>query len=311
MGDSIYELLESATRIATTDAANVFGVEIAIVTNVQDPEKQGRVKVCFPRLSGLPESSWARVAQPAAGAGRGFYWIPEVSDEVLVMFECGQANRPYVVGCLWNGKDKPMQDAYADDNSIRMIQTKSGHQIVLSDKAGEEKITISDKSGKRVLTFDVKAKKLLIEGKDGSVELRAKKKIVLDCEDIEIKTKKTGKFNVGSAFDLKVAKTARFEAGGVLNIKATKVDINPSGGAAGAASQSPAQTAAARSFLEISLVDQDNNPYGGQRFRVTASDRTVKEGFLDDAGRARVEDLPAGSCQVSFPDLAADDWSPA
>ncbi len=124
MANSLYELLEGATKVATTNAANVFGVEIAIVTNVGDPEKQGRVKVCFPRLPGLPEASWARVAQPAAGPGRGFYWIPEVDDEVLVMFECGQANRPYVVCCLWNGKDQPMQDAYDDDNSIRMIQTK-------------------------------------------------------------------------------------------------------------------------------------------------------------------------------------------
>ena len=67
----------------------------------------------------------------------------------------------------------------------------------------------------------------------------------------------------------------------------------------------------ALSFLEISLVDQDNKPYGGLRYRVTGSDRQVKTGYLDDAGRARIENLPAGSCQVSFPDLAADDWQPA
>lgn len=62
--DSILELLRSAEKIASTAAGNVFGVEIAIVTNVQDPEKQGRVKLCFPRMSGLPEGSWARVVQP-------------------------------------------------------------------------------------------------------------------------------------------------------------------------------------------------------------------------------------------------------
>src|SRR5690349_4563849 len=71
-----------------------FGVEIAVVTNVQDPDKVGRVKVKFPRLPNGPESDWARVAQPSAGAGRGFYWIPEVNDEVLVAFELGNANRP-------------------------------------------------------------------------------------------------------------------------------------------------------------------------------------------------------------------------
>src|SRR5207237_1114668 len=79
-------------------------------------DKLGRVKVCFPRLPGKPESDWVRVAQPAAGAGRGFYWIPHVNDEVLIAFERGEAHRPYVIGSLWNGKDKPMKTAYEDEN---------------------------------------------------------------------------------------------------------------------------------------------------------------------------------------------------
>ena len=83
----------------------------------------------------------------------------------------------------------------------------------------------------------------------------------------------------------------------------------PRGRAAGAA-QTTVQTAAVVSFLEISLVDQNNKPCGGVRYRVTASDRSVKVGFLDDTGHARVENLPAGTCRVTFPDLAADDWKP-
>ena len=147
MADNVYALLQQAWAVSKTSDANMYGVEVAIVTNVQDPDKQGRVKICFPRLPGKPESDWARVAQPSAGPGRGFYWLPEVSDEVLVAFERGQANLPYVIGALWNGKDKPMKDAYTADNSRRMIQTKSGHQIVLDDKAGDEKMTFADKSG--------------------------------------------------------------------------------------------------------------------------------------------------------------------
>src|SRR5690349_20358599 len=182
VNENLFGQLQGSAKVATTGAATIFGVEIALVTNVKDPDKQGRVKVCFPRLSGMPESDWARVVQPAGGSGRGFYWLPEVNDEVLVAFEMGQPNRPYVIRALWNAKDKPMKDAYTDENTTRMIQTKSGHQIALSDKDGEGKITISDGTGKRVLTFDVKAKKLLIEAKEGSVELKAKKKIVLGCE---------------------------------------------------------------------------------------------------------------------------------
>ena len=186
----------------------------------------GRIKVCFPRLPGKPESDWVRVAQPAAGAGRGFYWLPHVNDEVLVAFERGEAHRPYVIGSLWNGKDKPIKGAYEDENTTIFIQTKSGHQIVLDDKSGQEKIVIADKSGNRTLTFDVKNKKFLVEAKEGDVEIHAEKKIILECEDLEIKTKKTGKIDIGSTFDLNVKDKANIKAGPQLNIKASRVNIN-------------------------------------------------------------------------------------
>ena len=226
MAENLFAMLQKAQETASTSDSKMFGVEVSIVTNVQDPDKLGRVKVCFPRLPGKPESDWVRVVQPAAGAGRGFYWLPEVNDEVLVAFERGEAHRPYVVGALWNGKDKPMSTAYTADNTTRMIQTKSGHQIILDDKKGDEKIIISDKSGKRTMTFDVKNKKFLIEAKEGDVEIHAEKKIILECEDLEIKTKKTGKIDIGSTFDLNVKDKANIKAGPQLNIKASRVNIN-------------------------------------------------------------------------------------
>ena len=226
MSENLYKLVEKAHETATTADARQFGVEIGIVTNVKDPDKLGRVKVCFPRLPGKPESDWCRVAQPAAGAGRGFYWLPHVSDEVLVAFERGEAHRPYIIGSLWNGKDKPMQGAYTDENTTVMIQTKSGHQVVLDDKSGSEKIVIADKSGNRTVTFDVKQKKFVIEAKEGDVEIKAEKKIRLECEDLEIKTSKTGKIDIGSTFDLNVKDKASFKAGSQLSLKASRININ-------------------------------------------------------------------------------------
>ena len=223
---NVVELLQKFAETGASRDSNRYGVEVGIVTNVQDPQKLGRIKVQLPRLPDGPESDWARVAQPAAGAGRGFYWLPEVGDEVLVAFELGQANRPYVLGALWNGKDKPMNGAYADDNTTRMIQTKSGHKIVLCDKSGEEKIVIADKSGNRSITFDVKAKKFLVECKEGDIELHAEKKIVFHCEDLEIKTSKTTKMDVGTTFNLKVGSDASIKADGNLKIKASRVNIN-------------------------------------------------------------------------------------
>ena len=244
VADNVYDLLQRAWQVSKGGDASMFGVEVGIVTNVQDPEKLGRVKVCFPRLPGKPEGDWARIAQPSAGAGRGFYWVPQVNDEVLVAFERGHTNHPFVLGCLWNGVDLPMADAYTGDNTVQMIQTRSGHQIVLSDASGEEKITISDKSGKRVVTFDVKAKKFLIEAKEGDVELRAEKKMVLACETLEIKAAKSAKVNTGTNFDLKVDGKAQIASSSRMDLKGSVVSINPPGGGGGGGGGGAAASAA-------------------------------------------------------------------
>ncbi|ETX05496.1 MAG: hypothetical protein ETSY2_22635, partial [Candidatus Entotheonella gemina] len=94
--------------LAPNEQANrVYGMVVAGVTNNQDPEGLGRVKVKFPWLSDRDESHWARIAMPMAGPERGFYFLPEVDDEVLVAFEHGLIEWPYVLGALWNGKDTP------------------------------------------------------------------------------------------------------------------------------------------------------------------------------------------------------------
>src|ERR1700750_1699162 len=84
----------------------LHGVVIGIVTNNQDPDGMHRVKVRFPWLNLDDESHWARVATPMAGDKRGAYFLPEPDDEVLVAFEHGSLEHPYVIGSLWNGKDK-------------------------------------------------------------------------------------------------------------------------------------------------------------------------------------------------------------
>ena len=227
MGDqNVLSLIQRFVEGASTSDVKMFGVEVGIVTNVKDPDKLGRVKVCFPRLKGRPESDWVRVVQPAAGAGRGFYWLPHVEDEVLIAFERGEANRPHVVGSLWNGKDKPMKNAYQDENTTVMLQTRSGHQLILDDKKGDEKIVIADKSGNRSLTWDVKNKKFLIECKEGDVEIHAEKKIVLECEDLEIKTTKTCKLDIATTFDLNVGDACTLEVKKNLKCKAQTIYLN-------------------------------------------------------------------------------------
>ena len=87
------------------------GMMTGLITNNKDPEKYGRVKVKFPWLSEEDESDWLRVVVPGGGNNRGLLFLPEVNDEVLVGFEQGDINRPYVLGGLWNGQDTPPESA--------------------------------------------------------------------------------------------------------------------------------------------------------------------------------------------------------
>lgn len=106
-----------------------YGVTIAVVTNIKDPDGVGRIKVKFPWLSGEDESAWARVLTPMAGEDRGFYFLPEVDDEVLVAFEHGDIAFPYILGSLWNGKDKPPLKNDDGKNNKRMIKSRSAIKL--------------------------------------------------------------------------------------------------------------------------------------------------------------------------------------
>src|SRR3954469_23774895 len=100
-------MLQKAQETASTADSKMFGVEVAIVTNVKDDQKLGRIKVCFPRLPGHPESDWGGVGHPARGGGGGLSWLPGGTEGVPVAFGPGKAPRPYGVGRSWNAKDKP------------------------------------------------------------------------------------------------------------------------------------------------------------------------------------------------------------
>lgn len=199
-------------------AGRIPGVVVGVVTNNQDPDGLGRVKVRFPWLSAEEESFWARVAAPMAGKERGLYFLPEVDDEVLVAFEHGDARFPYVVGALWNGKDMPPEKNDDGRNDTRVIKSRSGHVIRLNDKDGGEKIEIVDKSGNNSIVFDTAANTITIAS-DKDIMLSASKgTIKLDAQKIEIKSSADTKIESGAGMDVKAA--------GVMNVKGATVNIN-------------------------------------------------------------------------------------
>jgi uncharacterized protein involved in type VI secretion and phage assembly len=199
-------------------SGRIHGVVVGIVTNNQDPDGLGRVKVKFPWLSDVDESAWARVAAPMAGHERGVYFLPEVDDEVLIAFEHGDARFPYVLGALWNGKDAPPASNDDGKNNVRVIKSRSGHVVRLNDQDGKETIEIIDKSGKNSIVIDT-AKNTVTVTSDQDITLSASKgTIKLDAQKVEISSSDSTKFTAGN--------TMNVEAGATMTIKGATVNIN-------------------------------------------------------------------------------------
>lgn len=195
-----------------------FGVTIGVVTNNKDPDGQGRVKTSLPWMADQVETDWARVVTPMAGPGRGIYFLPEVNDEVLVAFEHGNPDTPYVLGGLWNGQDKPPESNSDGKNDVRMIRSRRGNVIRLSDVDDDEKIEIIDKSTKNTIVIRTKDNSITITA-DGDVTIQSSNgALKLSGNGVEITSTSTVKIEAGGSMELK--------ASGQLDIKGSIVNIN-------------------------------------------------------------------------------------
>jgi phage protein D/phage baseplate assembly protein gpV len=155
----------------------VKGVVTAMVTNLNDPDNLGRVKVKYPWLDDSVESDWVRIATPMAGAQRGFYYLPEVNDEVLIAFEHGDPHRPYIVGALWSNTDKPPKPnsevCGGGKVNKRILKSRSGHIITLNDTDGQEEISIIDKTGKN---------QIVIKSPDNSMQIKVQGDLTIEAQ---------------------------------------------------------------------------------------------------------------------------------
>lgn len=188
----------------------ISGVVIGVVSNNKDDDGLNRVKVTFPWLSEDEESHWARVVCFMAGDQRGALFLPEVGDEVLVAFEHGDINRPYVIGALWNGKDKPPLTNDDGKNNVRLIQSRSGHKVILDDTDGSEKIEIKDKTEKNSIVWDTASNTITISA-DKDISLKAPQgKISLDAQEVAITS----------------SANTTIEASGTMTVKGATVNLN-------------------------------------------------------------------------------------
>lgn len=203
-------------------AGDFPGVMMALVTDNADPKGLGRVKLTYPWMGTKEDTYWARIAAPMAGPDRGEFFLPEEGDEVLVAFENGDLEHPYVLGGLWNGQREPPEDNADGNNDIRTIRSRSGHSLTFDDaenggsvtietasgqviemvdESGSEKISIADKNGQNTLTFDPNS---------GEVSLSSMGTVTIEATNLKLEG--TGGVSI--------------ESSGMLTLKGSLVKIN-------------------------------------------------------------------------------------
>jgi uncharacterized protein involved in type VI secretion and phage assembly len=189
------------------------GVAYGVVRDNQDPSGLGRVRVSYPWHTQSDQSYWARIAVPMAGNDRGFYALPEVGDEVALIFERGDLRFPCVVGAVWNGKNTPPASNSDGKNDVRVFKSRSGHLFKFNDSSDapsvtllfsdQQKTIVIDQDGIRV--DDGSGNSLTISTRDDSVTISTNGALTLQGSSVSINS--TGTLSISADADLTMTGT--------------------------------------------------------------------------------------------------------
>ncbi|MBC9928940.1 type VI secretion system Vgr family protein [Chitinophaga qingshengii] len=207
-----FTAIPADTAMPRVDLTPVSGCEpqSATVTDNADPKGLGRIRVRF-RWQQQGSTPWIRIVAPHGGGNKGFYFIPELQEEVWVAFEDGNPEAPYVLGTTYNGDAKT---EFGDDqNNIKAIRTRSGHTIRLDDTSNEESITITDKNG-NIITLDTSGK---------HIHITAPENLNLTAKNIHITAKENITMDAGKNVVADAADNIRVTAGEEYALKATNI----------------------------------------------------------------------------------------
>lgn len=180
----------------------------AVVVSNEDPKKLGRVQVKMNWQTGPMQTSWIRVLTPDAGTSdkvatnRGFVFIPEKGDQVMVAFRYDDPNRPFVLGSLFHGKSGT---GGGSSNKTKSLTTRSGCTITLDDEKGS--VTITDPTGSTII----------LNG-DNTITIDAKDKITIHSKELEILADEKIRIEADSEVEV-LGKTSTFEGKSEAKIK--------------------------------------------------------------------------------------------
>ena len=187
----------------------------AVVVDNNDPKGLGRVQVQMAWQKDInSQTPWIRMTNPHAGGGKGMYYIPEIGEEVLVGFEAGNAEKPFVLGSMYNGNESSGYNTAGNDKKV--IQTRSGTKIIMDDAVGS--VFIEDPSGNT----------WLMDGK-GNIDVKAPKNMTLTVgDDLTISVGKNMTTTVGANMDTRVGedKSTKVSKKNSLQASEYKQDID-------------------------------------------------------------------------------------
>jgi uncharacterized protein involved in type VI secretion and phage assembly len=154
-----------------------YGVYPALVTDIKDPDNQGRVKVSLPwspDTGSAKYEAWARLATLMGGNNRGSWFVPDTNDEVLVAFEGGDTRRPYVIGGLWNGTDSAPETMDGSGNNYKkVLRSRNGVKVTLDDQDGQEKFIAETPGGQKVTLKDGPGAVEIVDSNGNSMKLES------------------------------------------------------------------------------------------------------------------------------------------
>lgn len=250
----INEISKKQLLKTDTGDSRIFGVMTGIVAKNYDKDMPGRVCVTLPvRDKEANELKWARVAMLSSGNKYGHYFLPEIGDQVLVVFEQGNIEKPFVIGCVPKDNHSFLQKSADENNQIKCIVTKNGNSITFEDnREGEgkkDKIKIETPEQAHSIVMDNENKKITIQDKEEKCKMEMK----TEQGEINVKANSKMVIEVGNNIKIKMngdSGEIKIEAGKLTVEASSKVSI---------ASNGSAKFSGSQTMIEASSVLKENS----------------------------------------------------
>lgn len=217
------------------ETRRMYGFMLATVLSNNDGAHKGMLKIrllCEGGSKNILEG--VKVAAPFTGDKYGMYALPEIGEQVLVGFIDGCYDRPFVIGSVYTAKDAMLSESYHKDNMKKRLKTKGGCILEISDEGNKESVTIKTPKNLSVkmeeepqsITLTAGKTTVTIDGKKGSVHIKAEKEIKLETGSASVTLTSSGDItSKGNKIEGKGTSSIKLDSSGTLNIKGQKVQM--------------------------------------------------------------------------------------